>query len=341
MLVRLIAPNRPNVVGSRRPGLPPGATRLVASVFVCAVVLGISGVAGAAGSARARRSSSVASANRGGCGLATAPGQRTVVMTLAGRKRTVLVDLPADYAGTTPVPLVVNLQGNGSSAPREAMLSGMDAEADRGGFIVAYPQALVASGPGYSWNPPGAPAPPGSHRPNDLAFLSELPAALESRYCIDTTRVYVVGFGAGAAMAAQLACNDSNIVAAFGAVSGPLWPSACPAIRPLAVIAFQGGSAANPADVRSPAHGARNWASADGCRARPVLVVPAAGARLTSYIGCRAGVDVELYTVVGEGRGWPGGPLLARSVTSRTGAQSDVLDANQLMWAFFEAHKLP
>ncbi len=302
--------------------------------------------AGAAGHGTIRMVAASA-ARSGGCGLAPSPGRATLSIRLAGRARTVLVDVPSDYTGTTPVPLVINLQANRSTASREAALSGMDTEADQAGFIVAYPQAVVASGAGFSWSDPGA-AQAGPASPNDLAFLTAVPGALEARYCVDSTRVYVTGFGAGADMAAQVACDDSNIFAALGAVSGLHWPASCPAIRPLAVIAFQGSAdrtgvagrgAASGSD--SVAQAARAWAAQDGCGGRPLSVVPASGARLTAYVGCRAKVEVELYTVLGQGHEWPGGPPLPRSVTERFGAQSSALDANQLMWAFFESHRLP
>ncbi len=281
-----------------------------------------------------------AAAKGGGCGVAVSPGSRTLRIRVAGATRTVLVFVPDMYTGSTQVPLVVNLHGDAGTALDQAVLSGMDTEAEEEDFLVAYPQALVALGSGYEWNIPGVPlsgsAKAVQHAPNDMAFLSQLPAILESRFCVATARVYLTGFSAGGQLAAQLACNDSNIFAAVAPVSGLAWPSSCPAIRPMPVISFQG-----TADrTSSVAQAARDWASQDGCRSE-VTVVPAAGARLTQYLHCAAKASVELYSVIGEGHEWPGGPTLPSSVTSRLGPQSNALDANQLIWSFFEAHKLP
>jgi polyhydroxybutyrate depolymerase len=291
-------------------------------------------------------------AKGGGCGVAIAPGSRTLSISVAGRRRTVLVFVPTAYTGTAQLPLVINLHGDSGTALEQAALSGMDTEADEEDFLVAYPQALVAQGSGYEWNIPGVPL-QGSAKalqdpPNDLAFLSQLPTILESRFCVDTARVYLTGFSAGAQLAAQLACNDSNIFAAVAPVSGLRWPSSCPAIRPVPVISFHGtADRIDPYDghgksdwTYSVPQAAKDWASQDGCR-KAVTLVPAAGARLTEYLQCQAKVSVELYSIVGEGHEWPGGPALPSSVTSRLGPQSNALNADGLIWAFFEAHKLP
>jgi len=62
---------------------------------------------------------------------------------------------------------------------------------------------------------------------------------------------------------------------------------------------------------------------------------------LTTYTGCEGGSAVELYTIAGEGHEWPGGPPLRRALTRVLGPQSDAIDANGVMWAFFAAHPMP
>jgi poly(3-hydroxybutyrate) depolymerase len=52
-------------------------------------------------------------------------------------------------------------------------------------------------------------------------------------------------------------------------------------------------------------------------------------------------VAVELYSVTGEGHEWPGGPHMPRLITAVLGAQSDAVDANSVMWAFFSEHPMP
>jgi polyhydroxybutyrate depolymerase len=61
---------------------------------------------------------------------------------------------------------------------------------------------------------------------------------------------------------------------------------------------------------------------------------------VTSYIGCKDGSAVSLYTVIGEGHEWPGGRHLGRGYTAILGAQSNAINANNTMWQFFSSHPL-
>lgn len=62
---------------------------------------------------------------------------------------------------------------------------------------------------------------------------------------------------------------------------------------------------------------------------------------LTRYGGCARGATVELYTLVGEGHEWPGGPAMPRAVTKLLGPQTQAIDADATIWAFFAAHPKP
>ncbi len=85
---------------------------------------------------------------------------------------------------------------------------------------------------------------------------------------------------------------------------------------------------------------AQLWGTFDQCRPTPTITT-GSGYTLTSYNGCAGRVGVELYSLIGEGHEWPGGPPQPASITSLLGPQSHAVDANTVMWAFFEAHPLP
>jgi polyhydroxybutyrate depolymerase len=304
------------------------------------------------GAASSTKGSHTTATTVGSCSDASVTGTHTLSLRLGGRNRTVIVHLPPLYTGTTALPLVLNLHDSGSTAARQEVLSGMDSEADQDGFVVVYPQAAVASGDGFDWSEPGLPFSGGAttskNPPDDLAFLTQLVGILESRYCVNSARVYVTGFAAGAEMASQLGCDDSNIFAAIAPVSGLRLPTSCPTVRGVPVIAFHG--TADPVDpyeghgrvswTYSVPQAARDWASHDGCRGRPQVIPEAVGVTLTDYVRCANHAQVALVTINGEGHEWPGGPLLPRSVTRVFGPQSDVVNADALIWSFFEAHKL-
>ncbi len=288
-----------------------------------------------------------------GCGQHEASGSVRDTVTVSGHQRTVIVHVPAGYTGSRKVALVLNLHGSGSTARAQELFSGMDATADADGFIVAYPQALIPDGAGFDWNVPGQPLVSGTYPPagsaDDVTFLTSLVRDLAARYCVDPRRVYATGMSGGGRMASQLACDASQVFAAVAPVAGLRAPTPCPAARPVPVIAFHG--TADPVDpfaghglaywTYSVPDAARMWAARDGCQTASPDVTAAAGYTLTSYSGCEDGATVELYAVTGEGHEWPGGPAMPASITDALGPQSNAVDADTVMWAFFTAHPLP
>lgn len=296
----------------------------------------------------------VAPSPSAGCSARTtvAPGTVTLTPTIGGTRRTAIVHVPTSYA-TAPVPLVVNMHGSQSTALEQEGLTGMDATADADTFIVVYPEAHIPAGSGFEWNVPGEPliggaaVPKGS--PDDVTFIVKLVGLLEKNYCIDEHRVFATGFSGGARMASQLACDASTTFAAVAPVSGIRLPSPCPSTRAVPVVAFHG--TADPVDpytgngqkywTYSVPVAAGRWAAHDGCSRAVANTSPATGVQLSWSAPCAHGAAVELYSIVGEGHEWPGGPHLPRRITKLLGPQSSAISANDLMWSFFLAHPLP
>jgi polyhydroxybutyrate depolymerase len=286
-----------------------------------------------------------------GCRSSSASSSTTLNLTIDGVNRLVIVHVPGGYRGLTPVPLVLNLHGSGSTASQQEQLSGMDVASDQEGYIVAYPQALIPAGSGFDWNVPGVPLLGGAYPPanaaSDVGFLTTIVSDLGARYCIRRNRIFATGLSGGGRMASQLACDSSTTFAAVAPVAGLRYPSPCPAARPVPVIAFHG--TADPIDpyngngqaywTYSVPVAAQRWAGHNGCRSAP-STTGASGYTVTAYGGCTGGASVELYSVTGMGHEWPGGPPLPAAVTRVLGPQSGAVDANATMWAFFAAHPL-
>ena len=322
----------------------PAAASVLAFSLVCAACGDSAGPAPSATS-----SSSIPATGASGCGRAVPAGSSTLHLEVDGHRRLVIVHVPAGYTGSTAVALVLNLHGSESSAAAEEVFSGMDATSDQRGFIVAYPQAFIAAGSGFDWNVPDEPLLGGTYPPdnaaNDVTFLSDLVPDLASRYCIDTSRVYATGVSGGGRMASQLACDAAGTFAAVAPVAGLRFPEPCPAGRAVPVIAFHG--TADPVDpydgngqpywTYSVPVAAQRWAAHDGCAPTP-QTSSASGYSLTDYGGCASGASVELYSLTGEGHEWPGGPAMPSRITAVLGPQSDAVDADNVMWAFFLAH---
>jgi polyhydroxybutyrate depolymerase len=295
--------------------------------------------------------SGAASAPATGCGGRAQGG--TLSLEIAGFRRVVLVHLPSGYTGASKLALVLSMHGSGSTAAQQELFTGLDATSDADNFIVAYPQGLIPDGTGYDWNVPGEPLvggrPVPANAPNDVEFLTKLVGVLEQRYCINPARVYASGFSGGARTASQLACDSSNVFAAVAAVSGLRRPTPCPTGRPVAILAFHG--TADPVDpyaghgqpywTYSVTQAAAYWAAQDGCSTPATTSKPDRTVTLSDYGHCHAGVAVELYTIAGEGHEWPGGPRLPSVLTTLLGPQTTAINADNVMWAFFEAHPLP
>lgn len=267
-------------------------------------------------------------------------------------QRTALLHVPSGYSDLAHTPLVLNLHGSELTAAQQMAFTGMNVTADADGFIVAYPQAAIPDGSGFDWNIPGQPLLGGSSVPagaaNDVTFLEQTINALEAGLCVDTTRIFVTGFSGGARMTSQLGCDLSTVVAAIAPVSGLRFPSPCPGTRPVPVMAFHGtADPVDPYDGNGEAYwtysvltAAQRWAAYEGCSSAPAVTQPEPALKLTSYTGCTDGASVSLYTIVGEGHEWPGGPHLGQGSTSILGAQSNAINANNTMWQFFSSHPL-
>ncbi len=296
----------------------------------------------------------VASAS-GGCDRQNRaqPGTTTLTPTINGFTRTAIVHVPSGYSPPTPVALVVNMHGSQTTAADQEALTGMDTTSDADNFIVVYPQGHIPAGAGYEWNVPGqplfsgAPVPAGS--PDDVSFIVHLVTLLEQQYCINEHQVFATGFSGGARMASQLGCDASSVFAAVAPVSGLRLPTPCPSTRAVPVVSFHG--TADPIDpytgngqrywTYSVPVAAGRWAAHDGCNRTAANAVPAPGVALTTYSPCADGAAVQLYSIVGEGHEWPGGPPLRPALVRVLGPQSSAVSANALMWAFFVAHPLP
>lgn len=128
---------------------------------------------------------------------------------------------PTTYHPGTAVPLLVMLHGCTQTAADYAAGTGMNELAEQYGFIVLYPQQKRTSNPTLCWNWFKS-----SHQFRDRgepAIIAHMVQAIKentSQWTIDSSRVYVVGASAGAAMAVILGATYPDIFAAIGVHSG-------------------------------------------------------------------------------------------------------------------------
>jgi polyhydroxybutyrate depolymerase len=105
--------------------------------------------------------------------------------------RTYHIYIPVCYNNSTPVPLVVLIHGTyGSGLGAEAKY-GMDAYAEKYGFIVVYPDAINFTV--RTWNGGSCCGQAARDGIDDVGFISSMIGVIEAQLCIDTARIFATG----------------------------------------------------------------------------------------------------------------------------------------------------
>jgi len=155
-------------------------------------------------------------------------------LQVGGVDRTYLVHVPPGDSSAKALPLLLALHGSGMTSELMAEVTGLNAWADKTGFIVVYPQGLEKH-----WStglPPGA----GGY---DFAFVKDLLAKMESSYSVDRSRVIVAGYSNGAEFGQELACSADLRFKAIVAIDGTLTIESagrCAPKHPVRLIEFHG-----------------------------------------------------------------------------------------------------
>jgi poly(hydroxyalkanoate) depolymerase family esterase len=139
------------------------------------------------------------------------------------------------------VPLLVLLHGCTQTAADFATGTGMNALAEQYGFIVLYPQQTLRSNPTRCWNWfQSSHQFRGRGEPALIAHMVQEIRENTSHWTIDSSRVYVVGASAGAAMAVILGATYPDIFAAIGVHSGIEYQAVTNIISGLKVLRRRG-----------------------------------------------------------------------------------------------------
>eukprot|EP00947_MAST-08B_sp_MAST-8B-sp1_P004441 g4441.t1 len=289
--------------------------------------------------------------------------------TSFGVKRTVSFYIPASAAAADgPVPLVVDFHALSSDPFDEAYLTQLPALADKEGFVAAFPQGVelaIPVGPGYSWNA-GACCPwADSREVNDIGMVRELPGVIANEamtrqnVTIDRSRIYAMGMSNGGFMTNRVACEASDIFAAFAPVSGlyapgpsHTWPSkpyACAPNRTVPILHFHGTS-----DPIVPLGGdkamgfpavsdyAAGWVARNkiDSKAHPPVVSYQKGGVTCRSWGSGGRSNVTLCLAAGAGHSWPGSTAPLACPDSGPFECTKDIEATTQIWSFFQRYRL-
>lgn len=130
-------------------------------------------------------------------------------------------------------PLIVMLHGCHQSAAHFAQGTRMNRLAEDKGYAVLYPQQMirVQAQRCWCWYEQSV-----QHGNGETAVLAALIGTVCSQYQIDSHRIYACGISAGAGMAAVLALNHPELIAAVALHSAPVYGAGHSAVAALRVM---------------------------------------------------------------------------------------------------------
>jgi polyhydroxybutyrate depolymerase len=304
--------------------------------------------------------------------LASRSAAYVYTLTSGGLTRAYRLHVPPAAAAGTALPLVLNLHGATQNGQLQELQSGMDASADRDGYLVAYPDGTriattltpdpIAKDAQYGFDAGACCGLPSTNHVDDVDFLLAVIANVASHTPVDLRRVYVTGMSNGGMMAYAMAAEASTHIAAIASVAGQVELPAIHPTRPVPTLEFHSvddpiakwnGVASSDPQLRfTVMQGIDQWVKADACEATPHTATTIAGrgtsagltATQVTYSGCASGSTVALWRLTGSGHVWPGAPFntgpRATWILDGVGRGTTLIDANELMWQFFRHYSL-
>jgi polyhydroxybutyrate depolymerase len=272
--------------------------------------------------------------------------------------RTYVVHVPPRVSEGRPLPLVLAFHGGGGSAPGFKAYAGLDALADREGFLVVYPDGSGRLGRRLlTWNAGGCCGYAAAQNVDDVGFTLAVLRDVARNVAVDPARVYATGHSNGAMMAYRMAIAASDRIAAVAPVAGAMQAPGFPPPRPVPVLhvhsvddpraLYSGGlgppfpGTQNRVTHRAVEPELQKWVALDRCPSEPRTVehrtTPSRGApdhtaTLLVWGPCAGGSEVQLWKLTGAGHGWPGGHIqLPEKIM---GPETAVIDAALEVWRF-------
>lgn len=267
--------------------------------------------------------------------------------------------VPPSYDGLEAIPLVMVLQGSypfnwndpfGSFRQSISVVENQtkfSEKADEEEFIVVYPNAKlffhhIESGDvtkfdyNYDWTPPLE-----LGYIDDIGFIRALIDKMKQEYTVDSNRIYVTGFSAGALMTYSIGAHLSDDVAAIASVAGAIGGrldennqfSYIPTPEnPVSVITLHGTNDRGLPYEESEHYVSVNesisfWVEHNGCDSIPETNMSESGMTIRrTYANGNDETEVILYTLIGLDHRWP----VVRY-------NCEIL-ATEVIWDFFESH---
>jgi len=222
--------------------------------------------------------------------------------------------VPAGYDGKQPIPLIVLLHGYTSNGANHAAYFGLTDEADKAGFLLAYPDGTRDRLGNRFWNATDACCDFFRSGVDDVGYLDAVIGEISAKYPVDPARVFVVGHSNGAFMAHRYACDRAAKVAAIVTLAGMQWKDQghCGARSPTGPGVSPGmpGGATPEGAYPGAVETVDDWAAKEGCTGALTVTgrkldldrtIPGNETDEAAWTGCPAGAAVTLWTIEGGG----------------------------------------
>ena len=264
-----------------------------------------------------------------------------------GLDRSYLLHVPPSYTGDEPTPLIIAMHGGFGSGPQLEGQSQLSQKSDAEGFIVVYPNGVLSPLQIRTWNAGECCGYSAQNNIDDVGFLMAMLDTLENQLAIDTSRIYATGMSNGAFMSYRLACERSERIAAIAPVAGSMALEECQPQRAVPVmhlhsyldenIPAEGGVGSGFSTHHNPPLDSvmNAWAAFSNCTTLNDTLQADEELTHVSWSDCDCNNEMQLLISEDGGHSWPGG-----NGTIIGDPPSEVLDGNDLMWAFFQDHSL-
>ena len=164
-------------------------------------------------------------------------------ITIEGMQpRTYYLNVPPKYSSDTPVPLLFGFHGLAGTAQEFREQSQIDLFTNDANVISVFPNGYGnTAGAQNSWNAGSCCGISQSSQQNDVRLTLAIFLSVKSRYEIDPSNVWAIGFSNGGMMSYALACELSDQITAVGIGAGALMTGTCTPPNPVSLIHIHGG----------------------------------------------------------------------------------------------------
>jgi polyhydroxybutyrate depolymerase len=209
--------------------------------------------------------------------------------------------VPDSYDSSQRTPTLFNIHGLMSNGSQQVGLSDMNPTSDAAGYIVVYPEGQQSS-----WNGGSCCGGASSSNLDDTGFLKAVAADVQEVLCVDPRRIYAIGMSNGGYMTHRLACEASDVFAAFAPVAGAMGIPDCTPARPVPILAFHGVQDTLVA-YSAGQEAMAEWVEHNGCSSTSTTTDVEDDVSCERWDDCEDGSVVEFCTLDPMGHCWPGG----------------------------------